>query len=107
MLLYGFRLRGIDAHAHDKAAGSADRWAILVDPAQAERALASVESVWAAILDTDSARTPDGRCVFCGYDLSGIPDTPGGNLICPECGVNLRSIEARRAWREGRRPRQG
>lgn len=105
MLLYGFGLRGIVAHARDAESGSPDRWAILVDPAQAERARAAVEPIWAAILESDAARTPEGRCGFCGYDVSGVPAGRHKPLICPECGVDLRSVSARRAFRDGRRPR--
>lgn len=105
MLLYGFHLRGISAHARDAESGSPDRWAILVDEVQADRARAALEAVWAAILECEAARTPEGRCAFCGYDMTGVPLLHDRPMVCPECGVDLRSIAARRAWREGRRPR--
>ena len=104
MLLYGLRIRGIKAWAAETRARRGDRWAIKVNPQDAERAWSAIGGVWDAIFETEVARTPDGRCAFCGYDLAGVPIPAGGPLVCPECGVDLRSLGARRAFRDGRRP---
>lgn len=104
MLLYGLRIRGIEAWAAETRARRGDRWAIKVGPVDTERARAVIEGVWDAIFETDVARTPDGRCPFCWYDLLGVPVPVRGALVCPECGVDLRSCGARRAFRDGGRP---
>jgi hypothetical protein len=104
MLLYGLRIRGIEAQAAETKARRGDRWAITVGAPDAERARAAIEGVWDAIFETDTARTPDGRCPFCGYDLLGVPVPARGALVCPECGVDLRSFGARRAFRDGGPP---
>jgi hypothetical protein len=104
MLLYGLHLRGITARSIRSTLPGPDRWAIVVEPADYERAKASIGLVWEGIFETPSAKSPDGQCGFCGYSLLGVPDHPGQALACPECGINLRSHEARRAFREGRRP---
>lgn len=101
MLLYGLRIREIEAHAVESGVRRGDRWAIVVGTVDAERARAAIGAAWDAIFETDSARTPDGRCGFCGYDLLGVPVPVRGALVCPECGVDLRSFGARRAFRDG------
>ncbi len=103
MLLYGLRIRGIGAEAVETRARRGDRWAIVVEPLDAERARAAIGSVWDALFETEAAKGPDGRCGFCGYDMRGVPADADGRLWCPECGVDLRSLAARRAFRDGGR----
>lgn len=103
MLLYGLHLRGIAAKSIRSTVPGPDRWAIVVEPLDLERAKASIAMVWEGIFESPSAKTPDGCCGFCGYSLRGVPEHPGQALVCPECGIDLRSHGARRAFREGRR----
>ena len=75
---------------------------MLVSPTEIQRRIAqeSIEPIWDAILeDYPRAITADGCCYFCQYDVSSLPKP----TICPECGVNLDSIEARQAMRDGRK----
>jgi hypothetical protein len=102
MLLYGLRIREIEAHAVETGVRRGDRWAIVVGTADAERARRAIGAAWDAIFETDAARTPDGRCGFCRYDLRGVVSRESV-LRCPECGVDLRSLAARRAYRDGGR----
>lgn len=103
MLLYGLRIRAIDAEVVERSGRGGDRWAIVVQLLDAERARAAIGPVWDAIFETEAAKDPDGGCGFCGYDMRGVPIGPDGVLACPECGVNLRSLAARRAFRDGGR----
>jgi len=101
MIRYGLELRGIDADLRPAPSPSPEPWEIVVPHRYADRARDAMPRIWDAILELPRALRPDGTCPFCGYDNIGIPSTNP----CPECGVHLSSIEARRAYRDGRRPR--
>ena len=105
LLLYGLRLRGIRADTRH-APGRPDPWQIVAQtPADAQRALAALDLIWDAVLDATHAITPENTCAFCAYDLSGVPRPQRRPCVCPECGVDLASVESRRAYlRGGPRP---
>jgi hypothetical protein len=103
LLLYGLRIRGIDAEARP-GVGTRDAWSIVAAPDHAARAAEIIDAVWDAVLDFPLAVSPTGACAFCGYDVTGVPHLRGRPRHCPECGVDLASIAARRALREGRPP---
>ncbi len=107
LILYGLELRGIRGEARPAPRGSPDRWEIVVSGVLAERAAAAMPHIWDAMVELPAAATVDGRCAFCDYDLAGVPDAPGRALVCPECGADLRSVGARRAFRDGRAFRPG
>lgn len=102
LILYALELRGIRGEARPAPRGSPDRWEIVVSGVLAERAAAAMPHIWDAMVELPPAATVAGRCAFCAYDLAGVPDAPGRPLVCPECGVDLRSVGARRAFRDGR-----
>lgn len=108
-LLYGLRLRGIRAEARH-APGKADPWEIVAKtPADARRARPVLGLIWDAVFDASHAITPDNTCPFCAYDLAGAPRPSrhqGRPFICPECGTDLASVEARLAHRRGGDPRR-
>ncbi len=108
-ILYGLSIRGVRAYAIGNAdkrlTGESmpdrpDRSLIVLESAsELKRKIAfeSVGAIWDAILEEyERAVTGEGRCAFCGYDVNRLP----GPITCPECGVNLDSISARRALRE-------
>ncbi len=101
MIQYGLELRGIPARMRKSPRGSPEPWELVVAPSDADRALDALPGIWDAVLELPRAVRPDGTCPFCGYDNIGVPDT----RPCPECGVHLSSVEARRAYRDGRTPR--
>lgn len=103
MILYGLRLRGIPATARPARRGTRDPWEIVTDPAFAARAHAAIGVVWDAVFESARAVTEEGKCPFCGYSVLGVPD----DHPCPECGVDLRSVEARRAFRDGAGVKRG
>lgn len=101
LLLYGLRLRGIRAQARHRPA-KPDPWEIVAEsPADAQRALAALDLIWDAVLDATHAITPEHTCAFSAYDLSGVPRPQRRPCVCPECGVDLASVESRRAYLRG------
>lgn len=100
-ILYGLSLRGIVAESRPAPSRRGDPYLIVVQATDLDRAQAAIGAVWDALFDTPRAVTPDGRCPFCGYPVLGLPR----DAACPECGVNPDSVEARRAFRDGRRIR--
>ncbi|GEM_PF-3021546 len=105
LVLYGLRLRGLKAESRP-ASPRSRILEIVVPAAQAETARRVVGDVWDAVFESESAMNADGTCPFCGYSVLGLPRNASGGLPCPECGVDLRSAEARRAVRDGRIPRK-
>ncbi len=115
-IIYGLSIRGVHAKVlespskqggkrENKRGGKrADKFQIVLEsptPIQLRIAKESIASIWDAILDEyERAVTLDGHCSFCRYDVAGLPRP----TTCPECGVNLDSIDARRAMRDGRKP---
>lgn len=97
-IAYGLRIRGIPAQTAPTVRPTPDPWCVIVPPEHAERAREAVPHTWDVVLEFPRAVTGDGLCAFCGYDVKALPH----DLPCPECGVDLSSVEARRAVREGR-----
>ncbi|MEM9372673.1 MAG: hypothetical protein AAGA55_03435, partial [Planctomycetota bacterium] len=97
MIRYGLELRGINSELHRSAKGSTEPWEVVVPARDADRARAALPAIWDAVLELPRAIRPDGSCPFCGYDNIGVP----AHSPCPECGVHLSSVEARRAYRDG------
>lgn len=110
-ILYGLSLRGVRAYEIEHGQNTPDnqipgakppRFLILIDSDGAmPRKIAqdSIGSIWDAILEQHPrAVTPSGHCSFCGYDVQRMPRP----TVCPECGVDLDSIAARRAVRSRR-----
>jgi predicted Zn-ribbon and HTH transcriptional regulator len=110
-IMYGLHLRGVRSmqiENEDKIplapipGTKPPRFLILIDSdseLQWKIAQESLESIWDAILDQHPrAVTPSGHCSFCGYDVARLPRP----TTCPECGVNIDSIAARRAMRSRR-----
>lgn len=100
-ILYGLSLRGIVAESMPAPSRRGDPFLIVVRASDLDRAKSVIGLVWDALFDTPRAVTPDGRCPFCGYPVLGLPR----DAACPECGVSPDSIEARRAYRDGRKIR--
>lgn len=95
-ILYGLELRGIHAKSEMNASGT--RFDIVLVRGNETQARAAMTPIWDAILEGYTrAVDADNRCMNCGYDVSGL--TPP--IVCPECGVDLDSIETRRAMRDG------
>ena len=100
-ILYGLYLRGVRAEKIPSRAKGSDRFDIVIDPRFAFIAHEAIDPIWDAILEEiPRAVTLDGLCAFCAYDVRSLPKP----TVCPECGVNLDSHEARRALRDGRDP---
>lgn len=100
MIRYGLKIRGIESKLRNAPRGSREPLELLVEPRSADRARAALPLIWDAVLELPRALRPDGSCPFCGYDNVGVPaDKP-----CPECGLELSSVEVRRAYRDGRQP---
>ena len=110
-IIYGLQIRGVRAsHAlnntktpHTDIEGAKPpRFLILMDSdneLQWQIAKDSIESIWDAILDQHPrAVTMSGHCSFCGYDIERLPRP----TTCPECGVKVDSIAARRVIRSRR-----
>lgn len=110
-IVYGLHLRGVrssEVENDDKIpytlipGARTPRFLILLDShneLQWQVAQDSIGAIWDAILDQHPrAATPKGHCSFCGYDISLLPRP----TTCPECGVDVDSIAARRVVR-GRR----
>lgn len=101
LVVYGLRLRGLRAESRPGPIRS--RALEIVVPAdQADAARRVINDVWDAVFEHETAVRPDGTCPFCGYSVIGLPRSPSGRLRCPECGVDLRSAEARLAARDGK-----
>jgi len=102
-ILYGLSIRGVRAKAIETSEKKTDRYRIVLETPgflQSQIAAESIESIWNAILDEYArAVTVGGHCYFCQYDVTGLPRP----TTCPECGINLDSIDARRAMRDGRK----
>ncbi|MHA7812321.1 MAG: hypothetical protein ACX94C_02850 [Phycisphaerales bacterium] len=107
-ILYGLSLRGVKAveveneekTPHSQIEGAKPpRFLILMETQndlQWQIAQDSIKSIWDAILEQHPrAVTPSGHCSFCGYDVERLPRP----TICPECGVDVDSIAARRVVR--------
>ena len=103
-ILYGLSIRGVRAKAVESRAKNTDLYTIVLEsPTLIQRQVAneSIDGIWDAILEEyDRAVTLNGHCYFCRYDATNLPQP----TICPECGMNLDSIEARRAMRDRRKP---
>lgn len=110
-ILYGLSLRGVKAveveneekTPHSQIEGAKPpRFLILIETQnelQWQIAQDSISSIWDAILEQHPrAVTPSGHCSFCGYDVERLPRP----TICPECGVDIDSIAARRVVRSRR-----
>jgi predicted Zn-ribbon and HTH transcriptional regulator len=110
-ILYGLSIRGVKASTAENTdrnrtstvpGSRPDRFLIVLNSEstlQRQIADESIEAIWDAILEgTERAVTPSGHCSFCGYDIARLPRP----TVCPECGVNVDSIEARRAIRDRR-----
>jgi len=102
-IIYGLSIRGIRAKVLETHKKRGDRFQVVLEsptPIQLRIAEESIASIWDAILDEyERAVTLSGHCSFCQYDVAGLPRP----TTCPECGVNLDSIAARRAMRDGKR----
>ncbi len=95
-ILYGLELRGVRAEFRSTATGS--RYDIVLIHGDERIARSAIEPIWDAILEGYTrAVDAHNRCLSCGYDVSGL--TPP--IVCPECGVDLDSIQTRRALRDG------
>lgn len=98
MILYGLSIRGLHADKREAPRRAPEPWEILVAKDDEAMARSVLPTIWDAVLELPRAIRQDGSCPFCGYDNIGIPpDQP-----CPECGVHLASVAARRAYRDGR-----
>lgn len=110
-IIYGLHIRGVrstsiendDKIPYSQIPGARQpRFLILIDSdneLQWQIAQDSIDAIWDAILDEHPrAATPSGHCSFCGYDIARLPRP----TVCPECGVNVDSIEARRVMRDRR-----
>lgn len=110
-ILYGLSLRGVKAveveneekTPHSQIEGAKPpRFLILMETQndlQWQIAQDSIKSIWDAILEQHPrAVTPSGHCSFCGYDVERLPRP----TVCPECGVEIDSIAARRVVRDRR-----
>ncbi len=110
-IIYGLSIRGvratfIDTPSREPASGvpgaKPDRFMIVLEsdkPIQRRIADESIGVIWDAILEQyPRAVTESGHCSFCGYDIARLPRP----TVCPECGVNVDSIAARRVIRDRR-----
>ena len=110
-ILYGLSLRGVKAVEVENEGkvtlapiegAKVPRFLILIEKdneLQWQIAQDSIQSIWDAILEQHPrAVTPSGHCSFCGYDVEKLPRP----TICPECGVDIDSIAARRVVRARR-----
>lgn len=110
-IIYGLHIRGVRSNAIENEqkipytqipGAKPPRFLILIDSdndIQWQIAQDSIDAIWDAILEQHPrAVTPSGHCSFCGYDIERLPRP----TTCPECGVNVDSIEARRVMRERR-----
>jgi len=110
-IVYGLHIRGVRSNAIENEqkipytqipGAKPPRFLILIDSdndIQWQIAQDSIDAIWDAILEQHPrAVTPSGHCSFCGYDIERLPRP----TTCPECGVNVDSIEARRVMRERR-----
>ncbi len=110
-ILYGLSIRGVRADAIDNPSrdpicdipgAKPDRFLIIHtsdNQMQQRIALESIDAIWDAILeDCERAVTMSGHCSFCGYDVERLPRP----TVCPECGVDIDSIVARRIVRDRR-----
>lgn len=102
-ILYGLSLRGLKAAKREAPRRAPEPWEILIQQKDEPVARSALPSIWDAVLELPRAIRQDGTCPFCGYDNIGVPE----DRPCPECGVHLSSVAARRAYRDGRtlRPR--
>lgn len=100
-ILYGLYLRGVRAQKIPSKVKGSDKFDIVIDPRFAFIAHEAIDPIWDAILEEiPRAVTLNGMCGFCGYDVRALPKP----TVCPECGVNLDSLDARRALRDGTKP---
>ncbi len=98
-ILYGLELRSISAKVIENSRKSKDPLAIVLVEGDEQIARKAIEYIWDTMLETTPRATDiNGNCYFCGYDIHGL-ESP---VICPECGTDVDSIEARRAASEGR-----
>lgn len=110
-ILYGLSIRGVRAEAidnPDKAPfcdipGAKPDKKLVVhsakDPLQIRIAKDSIDAIWDAILENcERAVTESGHCSFCSYDIARLPRP----TVCPECGVDVDSLAARRVVRDRR-----
>ncbi|MEZ6243649.1 MAG: hypothetical protein R3B57_11475 [Phycisphaerales bacterium] len=72
--------------------GRRGEFRVLVPKESLERAREALPYIVGAMFGEALALDAQGRCVMCGYDMRGVTRT----TICPECGVDLASAEAKR-----------
>lgn len=65
---------------------------VLVPRGSLERAREALPYIVGAMFGEALALDARGHCALCGYDMRGITHT----TVCPECGVDLASAEAKR-----------
>lgn len=105
-IIYGLSIRGVRAKAVYNEHKEGDRFQIVHDspnpsPIHIQIAKDSVDGIWDAILEEyPRAVTMNAHCYFCQYDVSTLP-LP---VTCPECGIELDTLKARRAMRDKRKP---
>lgn len=98
IIRYGLEIRGIEARLRKSPKGSDEPLELAVAATDADRAKQALPLIWDALLELPRAIRADGTCPFCDYNNTGVP----ANHPCPECGADLSSVEARRAYRDGR-----
>ncbi|MDF1809182.1 MAG: hypothetical protein P1U42_05745 [Phycisphaerales bacterium] len=102
-IIYGLEIRGVRAKSVFTPGEKSGTYQILLispTPIQLKIAQESIEPIWNAILEEyPRATNESGCCYFCDYDVSSLPKP----TICPECGVNVDTIESRRAMRDRRK----
>jgi len=102
-LIYGLELRGVRVKSVFTPGGKDGAYQIVLlspTPIQTRIAQESLIPIWNAILEEyPRAINESGCCYFCDYDVSSLPKP----TTCPECGINVDTIEARRAMRDGRK----
>ncbi len=96
-IVYGLHLRGVRVQVVESQSSRSDKYDIVLDSKYAFIAREAIYGIWDAILeDYPRAVTLEGRCAFCKYDVRSLPKP----TVCPECGVDLDSPQARRAMRD-------
>ena len=100
LIRYGLKLRQIGSTINTPRAGVLPGRRprpieVLVRRESLARAQAALDYIVGAVHGDGIAITPDSRCAFCGYDMTGL----GKITVCPECGTDLASESAKRLAR--------
>ncbi|MFI4897530.1 MAG: hypothetical protein ACIARR_06870 [Phycisphaerales bacterium JB059] len=100
MIRYGLKLRKIGSSLKTPRGSILPGRApkpieILVARESLARAQAALDYIVGAVHGDGIAVTPDTRCAFCEYDMTGL----GRITVCPECGTDLASESAKRLAR--------